>query len=119
MDIANEDAKRALVDKETELGLVQDWTPPSKVELKAEIAQLQKFWAWLSAFRGDFVWRTVVRGRAFCPLSGVERLSATRRFQMHYIYGKINRGHGICPLYRGCPLLGESVIRGFTVVIMS
>ena len=55
----------------------------------------------------------VVLGQAVCPLSRVERLSATRRFQM---YGKINRGHGICPLYGGCPLLGESVIRGFTVV---
>ena len=28
---------------------------------------------------------------------------------MYYLYGKINRGHGICPL------LGESVIRGFTI----
>ena len=34
---------------------------------------------------------------------------------MYYLYGKINRGHGICPLYGGCPLLGESVIRGFTI----
>ena len=34
---------------------------------------------------------------------------------MYYLYGKINWGHGICPLYGGCPLLGESVIRGFTV----
>ena len=34
---------------------------------------------------------------------------------MYYFYGKSNRGHGICPLYRGCPPLGESVIRGFTV----
>ena len=35
---------------------------------------------------------------------------------MYYLYGKLNRGHGICPLYGGCPLLGESVIRGFTVI---
>ena len=35
---------------------------------------------------------------------------------MHYLYGRINRGHGICPLYGGCPLFGESAInRGFTV----
>ena len=39
-------------------------TPPSKVEIQVERAQLQKIWAWLSAFRGDFVYRTVVRGRA-------------------------------------------------------
>ena len=34
---------------------------------------------------------------------------------MYYFYRKSNRGHGICPLYRGCPPFGESVIRGFTV----
>ena len=33
---------RELVDKETELGLVQDCRPLSKVEIQAEIAQLQK-----------------------------------------------------------------------------
>ena len=35
---------------------------------------------------------------------------------MHYLYGSINQGHAICPLYGGCPLFGESAIRGFTVV---
>ena len=34
---------------------------------------------------------------------------------MYYFYRKSNQGHGICPLYRGCPPFGESVIRGFTV----
>ena len=34
---------------------------------------------------------------------------------MYYLYGKINRGHSICPLYGGRPLFGESAIRGFTV----
>ena len=29
---------------------------------------------------------------------------------------KINRGQVSRPLYRGCPLFGGSVIRGFTVV---
>ena len=42
MDIVNEDAKRALVDKETELEGIQDCTPLSKVEIRADIAQLQK-----------------------------------------------------------------------------
>ena len=37
---------------------------------------------------------------------------------MYCCYGKSNRGHGICPLYRGCPLFEESVIRGFTVTII-
>ena len=35
---------------------------------------------------------------------------------MYYFCGKSNRGRGICLLYRGCLPLGESVIRGFTVV---
>ena len=38
---------------------------------------------------------------------------------MHYLYGSINRGHAICPLYGGCPLFGESAIRGFTVIHVS
>ena len=42
MDILNEDAKRASVDKETELDVLQDCTPLSKVEVWADIAQLQK-----------------------------------------------------------------------------
>ena len=77
-----EDAKRALVDKETVLELihVQNSTPVSKVEIRVEIALLQNIWAWLSTFRGDSVLQTVVLGRASCPLSGVERLSATQRF---------------------------------------
>ena len=31
---------------------------------------------------------------------------------MYYFYRKSDRGHGICPLYRGCPPFGESIIRG-------
>ena len=42
-------------------------------------------------------------------------MSASRRFEMYYFYGKINRGQASRPLYRGCPLFGGSVIRGFTV----
>ena len=34
---------------------------------------------------------------------------------MYWFYGKINRGQATRPLYRGCPLFGGSVIRGFTV----
>ena len=37
---------------------------------------------------------------------------------MYYFYRKSNRGHGICPLYRGCPPFRESIIRGFTVVVV-
>ena len=42
-------------------------------------------------------------------------MSATQRFSIYYFYRKSNRGHGICPLNRGCPPFRESVIRGFTV----
>ena len=46
-------------------------------------------------------------------------VSASRRFQMYYLYGKINQGHGICPLYGGSPLFRGSAIRGFTVQLNS
>ena len=42
-------------------------------------------------------------------------MSASQRFQKHYFYRKSIRGHVVCPLYRGCPLFGESAIRSFTV----
>ena len=45
-------------------------------------------------------------------------MSASQRFQMYYFYRKSNQGHGICPLYRGGPLFGESAIRGFTVIAL-
>ena len=39
-------------------------------------------------------------------------MSASWRFEM---YCKINRGQVSCPLYRGSPLFGGSVIRSYTV----
>ena len=42
-------------------------------------------------------------------------MSVSRRLKIHYIYGNSNRCHDVSPLYGGCPLLGESVMRGFTV----
>ena len=38
------------------------------------------------------------------------------RFSEVRFYGKINRGQVSRPLYRGCPLFGGSVIKGFTVL---
>ena len=35
--------------------------------------------------------------------------------ELNYFYRKKNQGNGFCPLYRGYPSFGESVIRGFTV----
>ena len=49
---------------------------------------------------------------AGCPLSWSREVSASQKFQMYYFYKKSNRGHGFCPLYRGCPPFRESVIRG-------
>ena len=34
---------------------------------------------------------------------------------MYYFYGKVNRGHVVCPLYRGGLYLRESVTGGSTV----
>ena len=48
-------------------------------------------------------------------MSGIERCPLLGGYK--YFYGKSNWGHGICPLYRGCPPLRESVIRVFTVSV--
>ena len=54
----------------------------------------------------------------FCPLSGERRLSVSRRLKMYYFYGKVNRGHVVCPLYIGGPYLRESIMGGSTVLVM-
>ena len=51
------------------------------------------------------------------PLSKVEIQAEKTQLQKIWVwlsalYCKINRGHGICPLYGGYPLFGESIIRG-------
>ena len=33
------------------------------------------------------------------------------------MYAKINLCFSVCPFYGGCPLLGVSINRGFTVVV--
>ena len=66
----------------------------------------------LSALGGYFVQLPVFLDQQRCPLS------VSRRLKIHYIiyYGKSNRCHDMSPLYGGYPLLGESVMGGFTVV---
>ena len=67
----------------------------------------------LSVFGGNFVLAKVRRcliSVCCSELRGV-RFSEVR----NVFYGKINRGQVSRPLYRGCPLFGVSVIRGFTV----
>ena len=61
-----------------------------------------------------------------CRLSGPAALSVVRSIEDVRIsevkntlyYGKSNRYHEMSPLYGGCPLLGESVMGGFTVLIL-
>ena len=36
--------------------------------------------------------------------------------EMYYFYDKVNWGHVVCPLHRGCPYLGESIMGGSTVL---
>ena len=43
--------------------------------------------------------------------------SLSQRLKMYYFNGKLNRGHMVCPLYRGCLYLGESLIKDFTVYL--
>ena len=38
---------------------------------------------------------------------------------MHYFYSKVNRGHVDCPMYRGGPYLGEYVMGGSTLIIIT
>ena len=47
-------------------------------------------------------------------------MSISRKLKIHYIYiyGDSGWCHRLCPLFRGCPLLGGSVNRGFTVYII-
>ena len=40
-------------------------------------------------------------------------MSALGGSNVQYL-GEVNRGHELCPLYRGCLLFGGSVNRGFT-----
>ena len=69
----------------------------------------------LSVFRGNFVLAKGTLGPDQCPLFEVERCpllggSKCISCMVKSIGGQVSR-----PLYRGCPLFGESIIRGFAV----
>ena len=59
-------------------------------------------------------------------LRGAWRLSAVRSLEvvrisevkMYAVNAAIGRGHVVCPLYGGCPLLRVSIIRGSTVLYL-
>ena len=42
-------------------------------------------------------------------------LSVSQWLKMYYFYGKVNRGHVVCPLYGGSRYLKKSIMRGATV----
>ena len=71
----------------------------------------------LSAIGRYFIQLLVLWGHVFCLLSGGRRLSVSQRLKMYCFYGRVNRGHVACPLYRGCPYLGVSVMGGSTVPV--
>lgn len=48
----------------------------------------------------------------FCP-----SLDVIRILEVENVYGKVNHGCIVRPLYRGCPFLEESIIKGFTVKV--
>ena len=58
-------------------------------------------------------------------LRGAWRLSAVRSLEvvrisevkMYAVNAAIGRGHVVCPLYGGCPLLGVSIVGGSTVYL--
>ena len=87
--------------------------PLSKVEIQAETAQLQ------TSEHGCPLLEVILHsGRSFWG----ERLVRCPEYRevggskcTIYMAESI-KGHGICLLYGGCPLFGDSVIRGFTVL---
>ena len=38
---------------------------------------------------------------------------------MYGVHAVVGRGHGVCPLVGGCPLVGVSIIGGSTVYLLS
>ena len=37
---------------------------------------------------------------------------------MYGMHAVVGRGHGVCPLVRGCSLVGVSIIRGSTIFVL-
>ena len=42
-------------------------------------------------------------------------MSVRQRSGMYGVHAVVSRGHGVCPLVGGCPLVGVSIIGGSTV----
>ena len=77
------------------------------------------WWVWFQpTFRGSFVLTKVsLHGPRSCPLH--RGLSAFRGPLLRGCLSitKINRRRQVYPLYGGCPLFRESIIRGFTLYV--
>ena len=46
-------------------------------------------------------------------------MSLRQRSGMYGVHAVVGRGHGVCPLVGGCPLVGVSIIGGSTVSYLS
>ena len=68
-----------------------------------------------SVFGGNFVLAKVRRGLVSVRCSELRGVRFSEVRNVSSMVAKINRGQVSRPLYRGCPLFGGSVIRGFTV----
>ena len=60
-----------------------------------------------------YIQLTVVQSTLLSIVQSLE--SVSWMLKMYWFYGKVNRAHMVHLLYRGCPYLGGSIIRGFTV----
>ena len=45
----------------------------------------------------------------FAPERWLNKGLSISRIKVENVYGKVNQGHMVCPLYRGCPYIRESV----------
>ena len=66
------------------------------------------WWVWFDcpASEVDMYWPRSIR--LFVVQS--REVSASQRFEMYHLYGKINRGHGIRQLFGGCPLFESPLL---------
>ena len=64
----------------------------------------------------EFCTNKIIWDSSPCLLSGVERLSVSRRLEVYYFCTESNLCFVNCLLYGVCPYLGVSVMRGFTVL---
>ena len=82
VEIANEDAKRAVVRKKKHTGDVLAIENVSMDGNSGQDCAILKLLGWLSALGGDFAWLAVL-GQAVCLLPGGQRLSVSQRLYIN------------------------------------